>query len=126
MTRALLLAVLCACTRTTTREPHEVNGQVFYTEQTQPSVGEAIVNDVVRGCGGSARDDDRVLSLVPTRPGCARRELVVTYVVDGVHRVEGCGESWRIRCRKSSTASPSGPVGCAVDCAVEDHFVETK
>lgn len=124
-----VIAVACvvACGRTTIQDAHEANGQVFYTERTLPGVGESFVHGVAFDCAGGVRDDDRALQLVPTPQGCTRDALTISYVPDGVHRVEGCGEVWRVVCLKQSTASgPSGPLQCDVACRVDDHFVETK
>lgn len=130
--RRFLLALVTAwasmaCGRTTLREAHEVNGQVYYTETTAPGVSESLFHGVTHDCLGGVRADERALSLVPTRTGCSRDSFVVSYTADGIHRVEACDEVWRIRCTKPSTASgTSGPLSCSTDCSVDDHFVVSK
>lgn len=122
---AASLFVLAACDRTTVRSPHEVNGQVFYTEHTAPSVGESLVNGALRGCAGGDRDDERALAKVPSRTGCRRADFVLDYTVDGVYRVDACGETYRVRCRKETTVSGSS-TDCGTSCVVEDHFVPMR
>ena len=117
----------------TYNEARKVDGQVYYTEQKMPNVGERMAHSVTHDCNGGVRDDQRVLKLVPSTDQCRRADFVVSYVVDGVHRVDACNERWRIRCNKTpgSRSTPQyppvtvseGPLDCVVDCLVEDHYV---
>lgn len=97
-----------------------------------PDIGERVAHSITHGCSGGVRDDARALKLVPSIEGCRRDQFAVSYVVDGVHRVDACDERWKIRCNKtpSSRASPQappvtiseGPLDCVVECFVDDHF----
>lgn len=122
-----LLALLAvACSRTTIQEPHTVNGQTFFVERTEPSIGEQLFNAVANDCAGGARDDDAAIAKVSTPEGCDRSRFVVEYVVDGVYRIETCDQTWRVRCRHDTTASGPGKgpgsLGCTVSCSVEDRY----
>lgn len=121
----VLIAGASACERTTYQEPHTVGGQTFYVERQMPSIGESLAN-AAAGCAGGVHADDKALRHVPTKPGCDRSTYVVDYVVDGLHVIDACGEVWRVRCRRESTASSGGPVGCADECTVEDHYTPMK
>ncbi len=124
---ALLLGIVLGCNRTTIKDPHEVNGQVFYTEHTAPSFSDTLSSSVQQGCEGGVREDERALEKVPTPQGCKRKELVLDYTVDGIYRIEACDDVYRVRCRKTTTISGThGPTSCGVSCEVEDHFVPRK
>jgi hypothetical protein len=125
-----LTALGCGATY---NQANKVDGQVYYTQQKVPDLGERFSYSATHDCNGGVRDDARALNLIPSIDGCRREQFDVSYVVDGVHRIEACNERWRIRCNKtpSSRASPQtppimapqGPLDCLVDCFVEDHYV---
>jgi len=122
-----LLLLLVACNRTTIKSPHEVNGQVFYTEHTAPSFSDTLTSSVQQGCEGGVRDDDRASDKVPTPQGCKRKDFVLDYTVDGIYRIEACDDVYRVRCRKTTAVSGmQGPTSCGVSCELEDHFVPKK
>lgn len=123
--------VVAACGGTY-KQAHEFQGQVYYTEERAPNVGERFAMSATHDCSGGVRDDDRALRLVPSKPGCPRQELTVDYTPEGIHRVEACNERWKIRCSKSPGNRsaqppnfPQGPLDCVVDCVIEDHFAAT-
>lgn len=125
-------AVALACDRLPVQQPHEVNGQVFYTKLEEPGIGERFFNGLVRDCQGGASATDEVrekaLLQVPSRGDCKRDAFVSELVVDGVFRIDACGETWRVRCtRETESPAPSGGVAsCVVSCRAEDHFVPSK
>lgn len=126
MDGSFLVAFAIACAacgeRMTVRDPHEANGNVFYTEHTAPSFGDTL-STAAQGCTGGARADEQATSRVSTREDCARADFKVSYVVDGVHRIDACGEMYNVKCMKTTTVSDrSAPAECGVYCYVEDHY----
>lgn len=123
---ALAIACVACGERMTVRDPHEANGNVFYTEHTAPSFGDSL-GAAARGCTGGARADDQASSRVPTREDCARQDFKVSYVVDGVYQIEACGEMYKVRCMKTTTVSDrTAPADCGVICYVDDHYRLTQ
>ena len=113
-------------------EARQVDGQTYYVERRAPNLGERAAFAVTHACSGGVRDDRRAQLLVVEADGCPRSKHVIDYVTDGIHRVEACSARWRIKCIQTpSTRSaspleppmgPREPLGCGVECFVEDHY----
>lgn len=107
---------LLACWHTS-RDTQTVNGQTITFDHSEPSVGESVLQSVVRGCLGPVHDDDGALSAAPLVDNCKREDMHVEYVVDGIHKVDVCGLRVRVTCHKTSTKSGYLDAdGCGVSC----------
>jgi hypothetical protein len=109
----------------------QFQGQSYYQQQEVIVGGQTIGSEA---CSGGVRTDDRALALVSRPPRCGNEPPALTYVGDGVYRIETCEEVWRVSCSKGQSAQPYTPPPtfassptCITTCLVQDHYTsQTK